>query len=119
MNSFGGFTHAHFCFFAKSSDEHDDHTKEAIRHTLNSVVSDLKKHVPNDWEPYGPRITDLNAWATLWPPNGSERPHLSIAVSVEGLQVFANIEKQPAYKQFLKRWESDPSGLLSVLRRHG
>ena len=120
MNGFGGFAAEHFTYFAVSPEQRQNEvaTRVGVRRALMNLLHELQQGWPSDWVPYvgnlNPSATGL--WGKLQGP-GKMSPHLSIGVDAGGLGVFANVETHGPFVQFRKAWETNPGGLVSLVRR--
>lgn len=121
MNGFGGLTQDHFTFFAQAPSDRDPLVKEGIRRALREIGDEVARSSGTSWTPHvmNIRMDQPEAGAVLETGTRAEKPHLTISIDAAGLSIFANVELQGPYTQFVKAWQVNPSTLIETIRQLG
>lgn len=121
MNGFGGLTQDHFTFFAQASSDRDPLVKDGIRRALREIGDEVARSTGTSWIPHvmNIRMDQSDAGVVLESGKRAEKPHLTISIDAAGLSIFANVELQGPYTQFVKAWQANPSTLIEIIRQLG
>ncbi len=121
MNGFGGLTQDHFTFFAQAPTVRDPLVKDGIRRALREIGDEVARSTGTSWTPHvmNIRMDQSDAGVVLETGTRAEKPHLTISIDAAGLNIFANVELQGPYTQFVKAWRTNPSALIEIIRQLG
>lgn len=121
MNGFGGLTQEHFTFFAQAPSDRDPLVKDGIRRALQEIGDEVARFSGTSWTPHvmNIRMDQSEAGVVLETGKRAEKPHLTLSIDPAGLSIFANVELQGPYTQFVKAWQANPNALIEFIRELG
>ncbi len=121
MNGFGGLTQEHFTYFAQVPSDRDPLVKEGIRRALEEIGDEVARTTGTYWAPCMMKMQkdQSDAGVVLEAGKRAEKPHLTIAIGAAGLSIFANVELQGPYTQFVNAWRTNPDALIEIIRQLG
>jgi hypothetical protein len=121
MNGFGGLIQDHFTFFAQAPSDRDPLVKDGIRRALQEIGDEVARSSGTSWAPHvmNIRMDQSEAGVVLETGKRAEKPHLTLSIDPAGLSIFANVELQGPFTQFVKAWQANPNALIEIIRQLG
>ncbi len=121
MSGYGALSGDHFAFFAQPDTARDPLVKDGIRRALGELGSRVKTDLESDWEVHVLNITKgtTSGGVLLRPIGNNNEPHLTIGIDASGINLFANVELQWSYQQFIRCWTKYPDGLIEFILKLG
>lgn len=121
MSGFGGLTNEHFTYFTHSSDRRDPLVKDGIRRSLTSIGNTVRDCLETHWTPHVMSVLSgaQDAGVVIETGKRASNPHLTVAIDVSGVSIFANVELQNAHQAFMRAWNKNPHGFIDIIRHLG